>query len=509
MMPMISGVKVSKDLLRISLNLLLLTILAGAGLTAQLIPVRTVPVASGDQFLTVPSETLGMGGVMIALDDSLADGWVNPAKGIFIGESSFLGAPTFYGISDHGGGGKTFPMLGLFQGDVWFGGAALAIQQIDNPDERWGPFMEPVFIWDSQPQRLSDVSSRNLYARGFVGRKVDSGPWSIGLGFSTAQLNAVDGVDLLYAGSDRIDQSGTASDVRLGLYRTGERDRISLVGVYNRISMTHDVTWTDFIWRDDRCSDQFGCEPPVARRRIEVNEDKTRTIGGHLNWDRDLSAPGWRIGATATVNQKSHPKIPNYQIQNIPRDPGTTWAYEAGFGIARTRGATTFGVDMVLQPIWSETWQEADEPVTTGSGTVIKPGGRTIENDFFFTNVILRTGLSYELGNLELQTGLEMRSYDYELEQVNHIESSFRDLEESWMEWSPTLGAVLHFSDVDLRYTGRFTTGTGRPGTAWEWEENMVRADAFNDFIIAPEGPLTLQDALVHTHQLSVRIPIR
>tara|TARA_B100000749_G_scaffold241605_1_gene202014 strand:- start:462 stop:1205 length:744 start_codon:yes stop_codon:yes gene_type:complete len=247
----------------------------------------------------------------------------------------------------------------------------------------------------------------------------------------------------------------------------------------------------------------------VARRRIEVNEDKTRTIGGHLNWDRDLSAPGWRIGATATVNQKSHPKIPNYQIQNIPRDPGTTWAYEAGFGIARTRGATTFGVDMVLQPIWSETWQEADEPVTTGSGTVIKPGGRTIENDFFFTNVILRTGLSYELGNLELQTGLEMRSYDYELEQVNHIESSFRDLEESWMEWSPTLGAVLHFSDVDLRYTGRFTTGTGRPGTAWEWEENMVRADAFNDFIIAPEGPLTLQDALVHTHQLSVRIPIR
>ncbi len=169
MMPMPREVKVFPDLIRISLNLFLLAILAGTGLTAQLIPIRTVPVASGDQFLTVPSETLGMGGVMIALDDSLADGWVNPAKGVFIGESSFLGAPTFYGISDHGGGGKTFPMAGLFQGDAWFGGAALAIQQIDNPDERWGPFMEPVFIWDSQPQRLSDVSSRNLYARGFVG----------------------------------------------------------------------------------------------------------------------------------------------------------------------------------------------------------------------------------------------------------------------------------------------------------------------------------------------------
>jgi hypothetical protein len=504
MMPIIREVKMSKDFLRISLNLLLLTILAGTGLTAQLIPIRTVPVASGDQFLMVPSETLGMGGVTIAVDDPLADGWVNPAKGVFIGESSFIGAPTFYGISDHGGGGKTFPMVGLFQGDAWFGGAALAVQQIDNPEERWGwgPFIEPGVIWDSQPQRLSDVSSRNLYARGFIGRKVDSGPWSVGLGFSTAQLNAVDGVDLLYAGADRIDQSGSASDVRLGLYRSGERDRISLVGVYNKISMTHDVTWTDVIWRGDF--------DRVATRRIEVNEDKTRTIGGHLNWDRDLEAPGWRIGATATVNQKSHPKIPNYQIQNIPRDPGTTWAYEAGFGIARTRGETTFGVDMVLQPIWSETWQEADERVTTGAGTVIEPGGRTIENEFFFTNVILRTGLSHQLGDLEFQAGLEMRSYDYELEQRNHIEGSFRDLEESWMEWSPTIGAVLHLSDVDLRYTGRFTAGTGRPGIAWEWEEGVMRMmDSANDFIIAPQGPLTLQDALVHTHQLSVRIPVR
>lgn len=491
-----------KDFVRIFPTVLLLTSLAGTGLTAQLIPIRTVPVASGDQFLTVPAETLGMGGVTIAVDDSLADGWVNPAKGVFIGESSFLGAPTFYGISDHGGGGKTFPMVGLFRGDAWFGGATLAVQQIDNPDERMGFFIEPRVIWDSQPQRLSDVSSRNLYARGFIGRRVDSGPWSVGLGFSTAKLNAIDGVDLLYAGADRIDQSGSASDVRLGLYRTGERDRLSLVGVYNRISMTHDVTWTDFIWRGDG--------PPVARRRVEVNEDKTRTIGGHLNWDRDLDAPGWRIGVTATVNQKSHPKIPNYQIQNIPRDPGTTWAYEAGFGIARTRGGTTFGIDMVLQPIWSETWQEADERVTTSAGTVIEPGGRTIENEFFFTNVILRTGLSHQLGDLELQAGLEMRSYDYELEQINHVESSFRDLEESWMEWSPTMGAVLHFSDVDLRYTGRFTTGTGRPGIAWEWDEGIRTMDnSLNDFIIAPEGPLTLRNVLVHTHQFSVKIPVR
>ena len=59
MMPIIREVKISKDFLRISLNLLLLTILAGTGLTAQLIPIRTVPVASGDQFLMVPSVPSG------------------------------------------------------------------------------------------------------------------------------------------------------------------------------------------------------------------------------------------------------------------------------------------------------------------------------------------------------------------------------------------------------------------------------------------------------------------
>ena len=101
-----------------------------------------------------------------------------------------------------------------------------------------------------------------------------------------------------------------------------------------------------------------------------------------------------------------------------------------------------------------------------------------------------------------------MRSYEYELTQVNHVEDAVRDLEESWMEWSPTLGAIIHFADVDLQYTARFTTGTGRPGT--DMNPNQPdRAPAVNDFIIAPEGPLTLQNALVHTHQLSVRIPIR
>ena len=37
--------------------------------TAQQIPVKTIPVATGNQFMIFPSQNMSMGGVSIALDD--------------------------------------------------------------------------------------------------------------------------------------------------------------------------------------------------------------------------------------------------------------------------------------------------------------------------------------------------------------------------------------------------------------------------------------------------------
>ena len=54
---------------------------AAEPLSAQLIPIRTVPVASGDQYRLVPSARMGMGSTRFAVDDSLADGWSHPARG--------------------------------------------------------------------------------------------------------------------------------------------------------------------------------------------------------------------------------------------------------------------------------------------------------------------------------------------------------------------------------------------------------------------------------------------
>ena len=469
--------------------------------SSQLVQVKSVPVASGDQFLLLPSSTLGMGGVTLALDDSLADPWSNPAQGALISEPALLGAPTLYAISDDGGSGRTLPVAGLFRGRRWFGGVALALQQIDNTVERddW-VWIRPV-EWFGNAPRLSDASNRNLYVHGMVGATVGTGPWSLGLGLSAASLDAVDGVDLLYANAQGIRQSGTLGDVRLGLYRSGARDRLGIVVVHDRVSMTHDVSYVDIVWDSIAHRTQ-------ARERVEVNGDHTRTWGGQVTYDRSLSAPGWRLGTAVTVNRKSHPRIPNYEIQNIPRDPGTTWAYEVGLGVSRRKGPTAFGLDVVLQPIWSDTWQEADTVVKTAKGGVIEKGGRTIENEFFFTNVILRTGLSWDVGPGTVQAGLEVRSYDFTLEQRDNVAVTFRDQDETWMEWSPSLGAALRLADVELRYAARLTTGTGRPGIVPTPEAAMDRA-ALADFIVAPQGPLTLQDATVTTHQLSLRVPVR
>ena len=491
--------------------LFLTAALAATPATAQTIPIRTVPVASGDQFLILPSETLSMGAVRVAVDDTLADAWSNPAEGSLLRQSSFLGSPTYYSISRNGGGARTFPVAGLFTGSGWFGGVALALQQIENDRGRGEVFLaEPAIdVFDvcclgccGTPRTLSETFGRNIYGAAFLGRRLDDG-WSVGVGASAAGLGAMDGVDLLYADAQRIEQSGELSGVRVGLHRAGERERWSFLLLHDRVSMTHEVTYVDWVWDDTLMRS-------LQRRRVEVNEDHTRTWGGHVAWDRSLDTPGWRVGASGTINYKDHPKIPNYSIQNIPRDPGTTWAYEAAIGFSRALGRSSFALDFALQPIWSETWQEADASDVAASGRRLRVGDRSIENDFFFTNVLIRSGLRHAATDLvEAQMGLEIRSYAYRLEQVNHVERSYREQDESWIEWSPSFGAVFRFDALDLRYSGRITTGTGLPGSIPERafaSDALVGAEA--DFILAPDGPLTLQDVRVLTHQISVRLPI-
>ena len=454
---------------------------------AQLISLKTVPVANGDQFRIFPSRNVGMGGASIALRDSLLDPFINPAKGARNDGALLVSSPTFYNITNRSGAGRTFPVAITLGSDRWFGSGSLSIQQLRAPD----------FLF--RTGTLSQQSATNTYAFGMLGTRL-SGGVSVAGSVSWGGLNAVDGVDLLYPFSQSLVQFGHVLDLRLGLLSelSGDRSFEALL-VHNRFDMTHEVT--NFAWRWDSLM-----QTPFTETWFEENLDRTNTWGVHLGYDQPLTETGWRIGGILTGNYKSHPKIPNYEIMNIPRDPGDSWAYNAGLGLSRKNGAATFGMDLIYEPIWSNTWAEAEAPIPLADGGTIPVGGKTIENDFQFSNALIRMGVGREQGSFDFQLGLQARSISYRLRQVNNVERSRRTQREQWMEWTPSWGVGLKFPEFEVRYAGRVTTGVGRPGVAGDFPVPLMEA---GDIIVAPSGPLTLWDSDVFSHQFVVIMPIR
>ena len=487
-------------------------------LNAQLIPVRTVPVASGDQFLLFPSDNLAMGGVGLAMADTLEDPFSNPATGARVSETFFFASPTFYGISDRNGSARSLPLGALFTSGRWFGGGAFSLQELKGAerDRNW-PFFAVRDPWDSfawpmpEPvQDLSEASARNLYAFGMLGYHLPEKGLSVGVSGSYADLGAVDGVDLLYAMSQEIDQSGHISDLRLGVLKEWDSGQsMEFVLTRNKVRMQHDVTYLNLVW-EPLPPDTF--PSPQWRTRVEENLDYTDTWGGQLAFRRPVGSNGWQVGWSLTANRKDHPKIPNYEIQNIPRDPGDTHAFALGGGIAKTEGPARFAVDLFLEPIRSDTWADAATDTTDVNGQTIKAGEETIENDFVFTNALIKAGASWDYKLATFKGGLQIRSISYELDQFDRINLDKRTQDESWMEWTPSFGVSLRLQGVTVHYAGRITSGTGRPGTRWSnlrMAESGMDSALSNDFLLAPQGPLTLQDARVTTHQISVVIPMR
>jgi hypothetical protein len=490
---------------RLLVPLLALSLPATAA--AQLIGLKTVPVAAGDQYMIWPSQNLGMGGVSIALDDPLLDPFVNPARGSRVPASHVFALPTFYSVSENAGNGKTVSAGSLFAGRRAFGGVLLALQQISGGRLFFGgvplrDFASPTIL---PPDALSERSATNKYAFLSLGSTLPGGLAVAGSAF-VGDLNGIDGVEHLYALAANIDESGHDVDLRLGaLKELGRGASLEGVVLHRRYAVTHNVTYLDWVPVD---STTFEWEQRV---RLERNDDKTNTSGVHLRYVRPVGQGGWRLGGIVTANRKSHPKIPNYELVNIPRDPGHSTAFDFGIGLSRTAGATTFGMDVIYEPAWSDTWAEAAAPVATAAGDTIPVGGRTVENDFAFSNAAVNMGVGHTVGHATFQLGLSVRAYDYDLEQTDLVAGTFRRQGEQWMEWTPSWGARVELPGVALRYLGRVTTGTGRPGVAWTGGVAERAGDfaAANDIVVAPSGPLTLQDVKVVTHQISVSVPIR
>ena len=312
-----------------------------------------------------------MGGVSIAVDDTLGDPFVNPAKAVRIRESMLFASPYFHGVSAGRGGGHTLPVGGFAAGREWIGGGIFAIQELN---QGFSP-------------AISDRTAANQYAMGVIARRLPGG-LSLGMSAYVAGLEAIDAIDLLYRGSDRIDQSGSLLDFRLGANKEwGGSRRFDLVLVHNRTRLAQDVHYTTSVWDPNT-------RTSTVTQRLDNNDDRTNIWGLHSQFTRPLGGTGWRMGWIATANRLSHPKIPNYQFVNIPRDPGTTYAFNLGVAVARILAGSTLGVDFVEEPMFSTTWGTAERDTAIVGGSVLRAGQHTVDNTFRFSNVKMSLGLA-------------------------------------------------------------------------------------------------------------------
>jgi hypothetical protein len=493
------------------LGVFLLAIGAGP-VTAQLIAIRTVPISQSHQFDLFPSLRMGMGGVSIAVDDSLHDPFSNPAKGVRLGASSFFGSPGLYSVSHGAGAGRTLPLGTWLRSGNWFGGAALALQQID-PSESGQVFFPPVCAaCDAAfprvgPQVQLPATARshgNAFVYAMLGTSLPTLGLSVGASVEWAGLHGVDGVDLLYPSSARLIQHGHELDLRLGALKQWDGGRaLSAVLVHNRFAATHDLTYVDSFW--DPGAQGFG-----QRLRLEENLDQTNIWGAQVEYSVPLRSPGWRLGWMAATNLMTHPKLPDYEIQNIPRDPGNSQAFNLGAGLSRSAQGSTFALDAVYEPIWSYTWADAAAPLQTVGGLTIPAGGKTIENRFHFSNALVRMGFSQDLPfdqasrQVGFQLGLAVHRIGYALVQHDNVQATTRRAHESWVEWTPTWGASVKFPGWEIRYRGSLTNGTGRPGVRSSSDDVTVAP-----ILVAPSGPLTLTGVSVMTHQVAISFPFR
>ena len=432
---------------------------------AQVIQVKTIPVSTGDQFLLYPSDNLGMGGVSIATGDLCLDPFVNPAKGSRIKKTLLFGSPTYYAITRDCGSAASFPFGFLTRSSRYFGGMHISLQQMD---------AKPPFVEDDDGDLYEES---NLYTYSTFGIGLPRIGSSLGLGLFYAKLSAIDGVDQLYAGR-RIRQNGMMADIRIGyLKEWANHGTLEVLLLHNRSSMRHIFTYNE-------------------------EKDQTVTWGMHLGYVSPLNQSGWRTGTIFTVNWKTHPKIPNYTLMNIPRDPGNTAAFNIGMGVSNADEEGKFALDLIFEPVWTDTWAEAE------SWEENARDGISVDNKFRFMNFLCRAGFTEHHGAVDIQFGVQAKAIRYVLTQHDYIEESRRKQEEHWIEWTGTFGCHVNFSSLRIQYVLRLVFGTGQPGVETGSPVWTGESAAAWDFIPAPSGALTNQKVIVHTHRITLIVPL-
>ncbi len=475
----------------IKLRFVLILLIYPATVFAQLISIKTVPVATGDQFLIYPSQNLGIGGLSLALDDSLGDPFVNPAKGDLINGTYIVGTPSYYSMTEDLGSAQTLPLTVLSGSQNWFGTVNLSIQEVT-----------PAVLNPNAHSNDHKILG-NSYFSTSLGRHLPGSNISVGASLFWARLKSLGGVEYLYGNSANLEQNGDMLDFRVGLVaRLKEKRTIETIFLYNRYDMTHIV---DNLFRREFEYNSF--DPFILGR--EENRDRTHTWGLHLGYTQPFFDGPWHLGGAVTINQKRHPKIPNYRLMNIRRDPGESWAYNIGLGMSRTDDEATIGFDFIYEPIWSHTWADAAEPIEFFDGIKISEGQKTVDNYFTFSNWILRLGAQARYQNSAMDLGFVIHRISYNLYQKDYRINSYRSQDEQWFEYTASFGYHLYFKAFEISYMVRATLGTGLPSTRGRVIDFDSRSENFSaDFLPAPDGSLRVNEAIVLSQRIMIAIPI-
>ncbi|PSQ88793.1 MAG: hypothetical protein BRD43_04150, partial [Bacteroidetes bacterium QS_4_64_154] len=116
-----------------------------------------------------------MGGVTLAVDDTLGDAFVNPATAHRLDGTRAYSAPSHYTITENDGGARTLSVGVLVDRGQWFGGIGGALQQLTpgpKPRRRSVP-LESGFRPESLSIRpLRETSAENQYLTLLGGRQL-------------------------------------------------------------------------------------------------------------------------------------------------------------------------------------------------------------------------------------------------------------------------------------------------------------------------------------------------
>ena len=457
---------------------------------AQLIPVKTAPVAETDPLGFLHLANLAMGGVSIALADTLYDPFNNPAKAARLRRGQIFGSPSLYSLSHKGGDGNTIPLTAFLKFGSTFGGLGGSLQEV-NPATPEQNQAVPVFADLSSVSLLVPHGSTrtNQHVLGMLGHNFAASRLSLAGNILWSRLRAVDGTQGLYPGNQGLELHGDVVDVRLGVLKEWDGARsLEAVVVHNRYGMTHDVTFEDSFWDP-------GTRQTKVATRVDRNAERTHTSGLHLAYTQPFADSGWRVGALVTANRTTQPTVPVLGTMTVGRTPGQSSAFDLGVGVSRSHAATTFGVDAIYEPIWSRV-----SDVAQGAS-----------ESYRFSNAIVRTGVSREFplavadSWLRLEGGIQVRVIQYHLDRTD-VAQVLPRFHESWNEWTHSAGATFRTNDLELRYVWRLQSGTGRPGV-----QNNFTGGICIDFCILPGLPpseLILVPVRITTQQFSISVPM-